>query len=102
MNGRLFKFLNVDGSCRYAPGNRWPLPHDGQPGAWMPPIKGKLKRPNAYHVFKGRDVLLWGGEALFEVEGRGERVLLNNQILLREARLLRQIPLAQLPEVYRD
>ena len=102
MSEGLFKFLNADGSCRYAPGQRWSLPRDDGPGDWMPPIKGKLERTNAYHVFRGRDVLLWSGQALFEVEGRWDRVVLSHEILLRGARLLRQVPLAEMSEVYRE
>lgn len=89
---KLFKYLNRDGSCRYAPGHRWPIPSDGKPGDWMPPVVGPLKRGNAYHACLGRDVLLWSGDLFFEVEGRGERVDLPEQVLLREARLVRQLP----------
>jgi len=102
MTNRLFKFLNADGSCRYAPGNRWSLPKGDEPGEWMPPIKGELRHHNAYHVSLGHDMVRWSGEALFEVEGRGERMMLNNQILLREARLVRQIPPEQVAEVCRE
>ena len=102
MTDRLFKFLDRDGSCRYAPGQRWSLPRDDGPGDWMPPIEGELRHRNAYHVFRGCDVLLWSGQALFEVEGRGDLVLLPSQILLREARLLRQVPLEEIPRLFRE
>ena len=102
MTGRLFKFLNADGSCRYAPGHHWPLPQNGEPGEWMPPIEGELRHYNAYHVSLGHDMVRWSGDALFEVEGRGEQVVLNNQILLREARLVRQVARAEMSGVYRE
>ena len=89
----LYKYLNRDGTCRYTDNPiRWLLPRDGQPGDWMPPIAGPLQtHNNAYHAIRARHLLLWGGDALFELEYRGERVDLPEQVLLREARLLRPL-----------
>lgn len=89
---KLYKYLNRDGSCRYAPGHHWPLPQNGGPGDWMPELSGPLTaHRNAYHAFLGKDVLRWGGDTLWEVEARGDMVELPNQVMLRQARLMRSV-----------
>jgi len=93
MSEPLYKYLNRDGTCRYTNNPiRWSLPHDGQPGEWMPPIHGPLHlHTNAYHAIEALHLPLWAGDALFELEYRGDRLDLSTQVLLREARLLRPL-----------
>jgi hypothetical protein len=86
----LYKYLNADGTCRYAPSHRWPLPHDGQPGDWLPALDGQLRRRHAYHAFRIKDLPRWSGEVLCALEHSGERLDLNNEVLLRgPVRILR-------------
>ena len=89
---RLFKVLNVDGSCCNGGTGTWPLPNDDGPGEWMPVIWGKLAPcVNGYHLCHERDLLAWLGPAIFEAEYRGESVDASDKIVVREARLLRQL-----------
>jgi hypothetical protein len=84
--------LNEDGSPFHGGTGSWSLPHDGQPGDWMPPIEGDLVPcKNGYHLCREGDLLTWLGPAIFAAEYRGERVDAEDKIVVREARLLRRL-----------
>ena len=90
---RLYKVLDKDGGLYHHDGFfRWPLPHDGQPGEWAPPIQGELVAcVNGYHLCRDSDVLSWLGPTLYEAESRGERLDTDAKIVVREARLLSRL-----------
>ena len=93
----LYKVLNEDGTPYHGGYGAWSLPaknDDGTwtPGEWMPPIGGELVLcENGYHLCRDGQVLEWLGPALFEAEYRGEVVEGDNKLVVREARLLRQL-----------
>ena len=88
---RLFKVLNKNGSPIYGTGT-WSLAKDGQPGKWMPPIKGALAPcANGYHLCREHDLIHWLGPTIYEAEHRGDRVDDADKVVVREARLLRKV-----------
>ena len=91
MTERLFKVLNEDGSACHGGHGTWHLPESDRPGDWMPIIEGELiPCKNGYHLCREQDLVHWLGEAIFEVEYRGEQVDSGDKIVVREARLLRR------------
>ena len=92
MSERLFKVLNVDGTCYHGGTGQWSLPHDGQPGDWMPVIEGDLEAcANGYHLCRESDLIFWLGPAIYEAEYRGDRIDSDNKVVVRQARLLRRL-----------
>ena len=88
---KLYKVLSEDGSAWYGGTGKWNLPHDGLPGEWMPPIEGALVACEAgYHVCTLRQLLIWLGPRIFEVETRGDLLPCTDKIVAREARLSRE------------
>ncbi len=86
-----YKFLTGDGKGPYS-NVPWPLPADGQPGAWMPAVTGDLVLcGNGYHACTERDLLTWLGATLYELEFDGEVVAGDDKVVGRCARLLRRI-----------
>jgi len=93
----LYKTLDAHG-CSFHGGNlQWSLPTrnaDGTwtPGEWMPAIVGELVAcENGYHLADDAQVLEWLTERLFVAEYRGERIDVDNKIIVRGARLVREI-----------
>jgi len=92
MTERLFKVLNEDGTSYHGGYGAWSLPSDDAPGEWMPAIKGKLVAcENGYHLCRKQDLLEWLGPAIFKAEYRGERMDMDNKVVVREARLLQRL-----------
>lgn len=92
----LYKVLNEDGSTHHHLGFQWDLPHDGQPGAWTPEIKGRLEPcANGYHLCRLSDLVNWVGPAIFTAEYRGERIDENtrgeSKVVVSQARLLARV-----------
>lgn len=91
-NQRLFKVLNTNGSAHHGGNGKWSLPHDGQPGDWMPPILGPLVAcQNGYHLCTIKQLLNWIGPAIHEAEYRGERLDADDKTVVREPRLLKTL-----------
>jgi len=88
----IYKVLGAGGTCIHGIGS-WSLPHDGQPGEWMPYIKVLYPCESGYHVCESVDSLLeWLGQEIYEVEVRGERVEKSSGVgVYHEARLLRRV-----------
>jgi hypothetical protein len=58
----------------------------------MPKVNGELVPcSNGYHVCRRKDLIHWLGEAIYEVEVRGQRVTDSNKVVVSEARLLRRL-----------
>lgn len=88
--GKLYKSLDKDGKGPYS-GMAWSLPRE-EPGDWMPPVEGKLEVClNGYHLCARDQLVEWIDARVFEAEYRGERLDEGDKIVVREARLLREI-----------
>ena len=83
-----YKYLNADGSAIYGNGY-WPLPQNGTPGSWLGPVQGELVPcENGLHACREKDLLGWGGEALYVVEFEEEPTPSEDKVVGRKARLL--------------
>ena len=88
----IYKVLNTDGTACHGGSGEWSLPHDGEPGAWMPPIEGTLVAcVHGYHLCRDKQVLGWLGPALYEAEYEGECLEGGDKVVVRKARLLRKL-----------
>ena len=91
---KLYKVLNVDGSCCNGGTGQWFLPTynpDGSwtPGEWMQAIEGYLEPcSNGYHVCTIEQLITWLGPAIFEVEIGDEYIDDDDKLVARKARLL--------------
>ena len=86
-----YKFLTRNGTGPYS-NVPWPLPADGQPGAWMPAVAGDLVLcTNGYHACTEANLMIWLDAALYELEFDGEVVVEDDKVVGRRARLLRRI-----------
>ena len=82
-----YKFLRTDGTgvfTRFP----WPLP-DGEPGAWVEaPI---IACHSGVHACRARDLPLWLGRELYEIELDGEILEERTKIVASRGRLTRRI-----------
>ena len=86
---KLYKFLNEDGTTPQGYG-KWKFP-DGE-YHWMPEIEGKLIAcENGYHLLREQDLVEWFGPVLWECEYRGELLEHDNKVVVRQARLIKQV-----------
>ena len=86
-----YKLLNADGTSPLR-GFPWPLPKDGEPGEWLPPIEGDLiARKHGYHVVTLDQALAWRASAMYRVEIDGEIINAGNKHVCRRARLLDRV-----------
>jgi len=68
----------------------WDLPTAGRPGAWVEaPV---VACRSGIHACRVRDLPLWAGKALFEVELGGEVVEEDTKVAATRGRLVRRIP----------
>jgi len=89
---KLYKILGANGEATNGGTGKWFLPHGKRPGKWMPKIKGDLiPCENGYHLCRKQDLIHWLGPSLWEAEYRGDRVDADDKIVVREARVLRQV-----------
>jgi hypothetical protein len=88
---KLYKVLDENGCAAHGGQGQWNLPTD-KPGEWMPKIKGKLVPcENGYHACRREDLIMWLGPRIFELESRGEMVVSGNKVVVRGARLTREL-----------
>ena len=86
----LYKVLGPDDRPCNGGSGEYNLPHDGQPGEWMPPIEGELVPcENGYHLCALAQLPSWLNARIYEAEGRGDHVDGGDKIAYREVRLLR-------------
>ena len=86
----LYKVLGPDDRPCNGGSGEYNLPHDGQPGEWMPPIEGELiPCENGYHLCTLAQLPSWLASRIYEAEGRGDHVDGGDKIAYREVRLLR-------------
>jgi hypothetical protein len=82
-----YKFLSGEGTSVFT-GFRWPLP-DGDPGAWVDARVEPCR--SGIHACRIRDLPLWVGRVLYEVELDGELVEQPTKVVASRGRLLRRI-----------
>ena len=93
----LYKTLDAHGCSCHGGNLQWSLPTrnaDGtwKPGNWMPAIVGELVAcENGYHLAEDAQVLEWLNERLFVAETRGERIDVDDKVVVREVRLTREV-----------
>ena len=92
MAEKLYKFLGKYGEPCNGGNGSWHLPRGGHPGRWMPTIEGDLVPcARGYHLCRCADLAYWIGPVLYEAEARGDVVVADNKVVVRQARLLRRI-----------
>lgn len=80
----LYKILDRDGSCFHGGVGKWSLPHDGEPGDWLPAVEGPLVAcENGYHLCREQDLLGWLGPLIGIAEWQGERLDTDNKVVVR-------------------
>jgi hypothetical protein len=82
-----FKFLRSDGTSQFT-GYRWPLPDDA-PGAWVDAEVDPCR--SGIHACRQRDLPLWLGRRLFEVELAGTIVEQEDKVIAGRGRLVREV-----------
>ncbi len=86
-----YKVLGEQGRACNGGKGLWLLPHDGQPGDWMPQISMIVPCESGYHLCRRNDLILWLGPIIYEAEGRGEMLETEDKVVFGEARLLRRL-----------
>ncbi len=85
-----YKCLTRDGKGPYS-NFKWPLPKNGEVGAWVK-TKGPLVMcENGIHVCTANQLSWWINEHIYTIEIRGQKKSDNNKLLVREARLVHRI-----------
>ena len=88
----LFKVLGDNGACYHGGRGRWHLPANGQPGRWMPSIRGKLEAcERGYHLCTLAQLPAWLGPTIWIAEYDGERLDQSDKIVVRRARLAERV-----------
>jgi len=81
----LYKVLDGRKSCNGGNG-KWRI------GRWMRPIKGELVPcENGYHLCRREDLIHWLGPNIFIAEHRGDIVECNEKVVVREARITKEL-----------
>ena len=89
---KLYKILDKNGFSCNGGSDKWYLPKDGRPGRWMPKLKGELISCEwGYHLCRVEDLVFWLNDTIYEAEYRGEIIIADHKVIVREARLLRKI-----------
>ena len=81
---KLYKVTNVTGTPCNGGSGQWHLPSANRPGKWMPRISNIKPCVRGYHVCRIGQLLRWLGPAIWEVEIRGDKVVLDDKIVGRE------------------
>ncbi len=88
----LYKVLGEHGRPYNGGQGTWFLPEGDRPGRWMPAITGALEPcRRGYHLCRATDLLEWLGPRIYVAEARGDRVVDTDKIVVRAARLVRQL-----------
>jgi hypothetical protein len=88
---KYYKWLMLDGRTPITHDGSWGLPGDGKPGAWREVEGDLIPCENGLHVCTRDQVIEWGGEVLYEVEVSGESVTADDKVVVRRARLAREV-----------
>jgi hypothetical protein len=95
--GPVYKVISADGQSCHGGTATWQLPNGDEPGAWMPPIAGRLVMcERGYHLTREPARWWMEGAQVYEAEARGAIVDDGGEKLAtREARLLRPVAWAE-------
>ena len=88
---RVYKFTGVGGVGMFT-GFPWPLPADGNPGAWVEVFGPATVCEAGVHACRLDQLPHWLGPELWEVELAGELVESPHKIVARRGRLLARVP----------
>jgi len=90
MTTTYYKVLNTDGSSYHGGTGVWSLPHDGQPGEWMPKLDADRLElcVYGYHYVTLEHLPQWIGTAIWTVEIRGQHIDGDDKSVTQQARLL--------------
>src|SRR3989337_2754193 len=88
---KYYKILGKNGFACNGGTGQWSLPHDGQPGEWMPEIKNIEPCRRGYHLCQPEDLIHWLNEEIYEAEGREKAIRQDDKTVFSEARVLRKI-----------
>jgi len=92
MEELLFKVLDGNGRPFHGGKGEWYLPEGNKPGRWMPEIRGNLiECKNGYHLCRKQDLIIWLGPNIYLAEYRGDRIDGEDKIIVRQARLLKEL-----------
>jgi len=83
-----YKVLGANGAAFNGGHGKWSLPHDGQPGEWMPRIEKLVPCQSGYHILTREQVVLLLGPAIHKVEWRGDIIRQFDKCVVSEARLI--------------
>ena len=86
----LYKWLDAEGVSCHGGYGKWDLPN-GKPGKWRR-VHGQLVPcKNGIHLCRAQDLLGWCAPRLFVAEHGGALVIAENKVVVRKARLLREV-----------
>jgi hypothetical protein len=89
---KYYKVLGTGGVSCNGGDAKWSIPHDGEPGDWMPEIIGELiPCKNGYHLCRTKDLVVWLNAEIYEAEFEGEIIEYRDKVVVRKARLLRKL-----------
>ena len=86
----LYKLTLEDGRPGNGGSGQWCLPHGKRPGKWMPAMRVN-PCVSGYHLCRVEHIMTWALPVLWEAEGRGECVEVEDKLVFAEARLLRRV-----------
>ncbi len=88
---KLYKLLDAKGRPCNGGKGQWFLPKGNRPGKWMPFIENLIPCQSGYHLCRQKDLLGWLNETIWVAEARGGRVLCDNKVVVRQARLVKKL-----------
>ncbi len=88
---KLYKILDAKGRPCNGGRGQWFLPKSNRPGKWMPFIENIVPCRSGYHLCRQKDLLTWLNETIWVAEARGGRVLCDNKVVVRQARLIKKL-----------
>ena len=87
------KILGLKGEAIHGGKGTWHLPHDGQPGDWMPTVPDPVPCERGYHLVTHDQAMPWlrREATVWEAEGRGAHVGQADKSVWAKARLIRKL-----------
>ena len=86
-----YKVLDKGGEALYGRG-AWGLPRGSRPGCWEKATGELAVCRNGLHLCRRGDLVRWLGPRIFEVETRGDELIVSSdKVVVREARLVREL-----------
>lgn len=83
---RFWKVLNADRTAYHGGTGRWP-----EPGEWWEVTGEIVPCQHGLHVCRREDLVKWLGPTIWEVEVEGEQLAAEDKVVVRRARLVKQL-----------